>query len=391
MMLSRRTALVGLASAAAFGRASLAVTQAESRKRFVVVILRGALDGLSAVTPYGDANLRGLRAPLLLPEPGQKGGLLDLGGFWGLHPAMSNIHAWYDVGQALPVHAVAGPDRTRSHFEAQDTLECGAEHRMDSGWLNRLAVVLPSAGPSDNAVALGQSVPLLLRGPARTSSWARDVIPVPSADFYSRLKEIHAHDTLTGPNLADGLRERGFSAHALEGFPNAGSEPPFIVLARAGGRLLATADGPRLAALELDGWDTHSGQTFRLAHAFAMLDTGLGALREELDAAWSDTVVLVITEFGRTARVNGTGGTDHGTATVAFVLGGRVAGGRVHADWPGLADDQLFEKRDLQPTLDIRSIAKGIAHAHFSLPAAEVDKIFPESEKVSSMPGLLQA
>jgi uncharacterized protein (DUF1501 family) len=392
MMLRRRTALLGLASTITFGGVSLAVAApAATRKRFVLIILRGALDGMSVVVPYGDANLRVLRAPLIQPEPGHDGGMLDLGGFWGLHPSLVKTHALYGAGDALFVHAVAGPNRSRSHFEAQDMLECGAEERLDTGWLNRLTGLLPAGQASDNAIALGQNMPLVLRGPAPVSSWARDVVPTPDGDFYTRLLAIHDHDPLTGAALANGLQQRGFDSKALAGTAGLGRDAPFVALARTGGRILANPDGPRLAALDLDGWDTHSGQTPRLKHALQLLDEGIAALHEGLGDAWSDTVVMVMTEFGRTARSNGTGGTDHGTATIAFVLGGKVTGGRVQANWPGLAEAQLFEGRDLQPTLDDRSLVKGILRSHFDLPETALGKVFPDSTAASPAAGLLRA
>lgn len=388
-MISRRAALLGLAGVA-FGGASLAFAAADTRKRFVVVILRGALDGLSAVVPYGDANLRRWRGPLVLPEPGQTTGLLDMGGFWGLHPELSQIHALYQAGDVLPVHAAAGPTRSRSHFEAQDLLECGSEQRLTSGWLNRVAAALPPAGENDRAVALGQNVPLLLRGPVPVNSWSPGGKPGLGDDFYTQLKAMHAADKLTGPALADGLRERDFEAHAMTGPGGPGGEAPFVVLARAAGRMLAEATGPRLAALELDGWDTHANQTFRLDYALRPLDAGLAALHQALGSAWADTVVVVMTEFGRTVRVNGTGGTDHGTGSVAFVLGGKVKGGRVLADWPGLAENKLFENRDLAPTTDLRAVIKGLLIDQYALKAQDLAAIFPASASVAPFTGLLR-
>jgi len=391
MLLRRRTTLLGLASVIAMSGASLAMIPAGTRKRFVIVILRGALDGLSVVVPYGDANLRNWRGPLVPPEPGSEGGTLDLGGFWGLHPGLEQVHALYRAGEALPVHAVAGPNRSRSHFEAQDILECGAEQRMDSGWLNRLAGVLPPDGASDTAVAMSQTIPLILRGQAPVDAWGRGNVPTASTDFYTHLLALHDHDPLTKGPLTDGLRERAFNSHALDGMPGIGGDSPFVALARTGGRLLAKPDGPRLAVLEMDGWDTHTSQNPRLAHALPILDAGIAALKEGLGAAWADTVVLVATEFGRTVRVNGTGGTDHGTATAAFVLGGKVSGGRVQADWPSLVEAKLFENRDLQPTLDLRGLAKGILGPHFALPQDKLDIVFPGSTTVTPATGLFRA
>jgi len=393
MMLRRRSALLGLASAVTLGRASLALAAAATQQRFVVVMLRGALDGMAAVTPYGDARLRGLRGALVLPDPGREGGLLDLGGFYGMHPSLARLHAMFAAGEAFPVHAVAGPYRSRSHFEAQDLMECGAGERMTSGWLNRVAGLLPAAASGQNALAIGASPPLLLRGPTQVGTWAPPALPQPGVDFYTRLMAMHGADAVTGPALETGLSERGFSVHALAvtapGPPPRGGLP---TLARAAGRLLAAPDGPRLAALETaDGWDTHIAQAPRLARALATLDESLEELRTGLGDAWAKTTVLVMTEFGRTVAVNGTGGTDHGTATAAFVLGGGVAGGQVRGTWPGLDDGQLFERRDLRPTTDLRGLAKGLLAAQFGLDAAALAKVFPDSLAAPAMGGLLRA
>ncbi len=391
--LTRRTALLGLTAAITLGRASLAVATAPTDRRFVVVILRGALDGLAAVTPYGDPALAGLRGDILLPSPGEPGGVLDLGGFYGLHPELAGLHAMYQAGELLPVHAVAGSWRSRSHFDAQDCLESGADHRLTSGWLNRAIVALPSraGAAAGEALAVGVSVPLLLRGPAPVANWAPESFAAPQPDLYATIAAVNRTDPATGPAIAEGLRERGFSAEVL-----AGTAPPhdkfaFPTLAAAAGRMLAAADGPRIAALEIGGWDTHADQKARLAQPLRQLDAGLVALKDGLGAAWRQTAVLVMTEFGRTARANGTKGTDHGTGTVAFVLGGSVMGGRVIADWPGLAAGKLLDARDLQPTTDLRAIAKGLLARHLGLSAPALAAVFPASERAQASRGLLRA
>jgi uncharacterized protein (DUF1501 family) len=354
-----------------------------------VVILRGALDGMSAVVPHGDPALAGLRGELV-PD-----GLLDLGGFYGLHPSLSNLHAMYRAGDLLPVHAVAGPTRARSHFEAQDCLESGADHRMSSGWLNRAIAAMPGATdgrPEGDVMAIGVSVPLLLRGSARVGNWAPHGVITPGPDLYTQIAALNQADQVTGPAIAEGLRERGFTSAVL---PNDGDAPvanryAFPALARAGGEMLSAADGPRIAALEIGGWDTHVAQVPRLTRVLKDLDAGLAGLKEGLGPAWQQTAVLVMTEFGRTARANGTKGTDHGTGTVAFVLGGAVAGGRVVANWPGLRAGHLLEDRDLAPTTDLRSIAKGLLVYHLGLPPSALDQVFPDSAVAQATQGLIR-
>lgn len=388
-MLTRRSALLGLGTAFALGRSRLALAEAATDRRFVVVILRGAMDGLAAVVPYGDPALADLRGPLVPPEPGQPDGLHDLGGRFGLHPALVNLHTMYAAGTLAPIHAVAGPYRIRSHFEAQDCLESGADHRMTSGWLNRAVAALPQA-PESEALAVGVTIPLLLRGAAEVGTWAPHGTATPPTDLYARIAGLNAPDPVTGTAIREGLRARGFSDAALQDLPQASARGSFPVLAAAAGRLLAAPNGPRIAALELDGWDTHAAQAARLPAPLRQLDGGLASLAESLGPAWAQTAVLVMTEFGRTARINGTGGTDHGTAGVAFVLGGAVAGGRLLGTWPGLGPGQLFENRDLAPTTDLRAVAKGLLAGQFGLDAPALAQVFPGSAGVDRMGGLLR-
>ena len=390
-LLTRRGALLGLTSAVTLGSVSLALAAANTDRRFVVVMLRGALDGLSAVIPYGDPDLVGLRRELVPGAPGSGGGMLDLGGFYGLNPALPGLHAMYQANELLLLHAVAGSYRSRSHFEAQDYMEFGADHRMTSGWLNRVTASLPAKGAGESALSVGAAVPILLRGPARVGSWLPQTPTHPEPDLYLRLASLNRHDPIIGPAITNGLRERGFSEAVLTGADQrAANRYAFPALTGAAGRLLAAADGPRLAALEIGGWDTHTGQLGRLNGPFQQLDQGLTALKSGLGDAWRNTAVLVITEFGRTARVNGTKGTDHGTGTVAFVLGGAVAGGRVRAVWPGLSQDRLFENRDLQPTVDLRSVAKGLLAQHLGLGGVAQLRVFPDSLAAAPMAGLLR-
>ena len=388
--LSRRATLLGLAGAVTLGRTGLAVADAPTDSRFVVVILRGAMDGLSAVVPYGDPGLATLRTGLLPPTPiGPQGGLLDLGGFYGLHPSLTAMHGLYEAGEFLPVHAVAGHSRSRSHFEAQDYLESGADHRLSSGWLNRAVCALPAGRRQGAAVTLGLDAPLIARGPAPIGSWAPSHIQPADPALLSRAVALAQGDRLLHAALVEGIAERDFAAHAMPPSPTPDARRPFVILAEAAGRLLAAPGGPRIAALEVGGWDTHQNQIRQLAAALATLDAGIDALHLALGDAWRRTVVLTVTEFGRTARINGTGGTDHGTGTVAFLAGGAVTGGRVLSDWPGLQN--LLEDRDLQPTRDLRALAKGILSGHLGLKPSALARVFPESREVGPQTGLIRA
>jgi uncharacterized protein (DUF1501 family) len=391
--LSRRSALLGLATSFSLGGASMALASAPTDRRFVVIILRGALDGMAAVVPYGDPGLVVLRGEIVPPPPGQPDGLLDLGGFYGLHPALAGLHDMYKANEVLAVHAVAGCYRVRSHFEAQDYLESGADHRMTSGWLNRVVAALPRTGgarPEGEALAVGVSVPLLLRGPVQVANWAPHGFGQPAPDLYATIAALNQHDPVIGPAITEGLRARGFSAAVMADDEEPKDKYGFAALARSAGELMRAPDGPRIAALEIGGWDTHTAQTGRLTGPLKQLDAGLVALKTALGEAWAQTAVLVMTEFGRTARVNGTKGTDHGTATVAFVLGGAVAGGQVKATWPGLGQGQLFENRDLAPTTDLRAVAKGMLAAHLGLDDSALGRVFPGSDGVGAMAGLIR-
>lgn len=389
----RRTALLGLAAAMALPRARVAFADAPGDARFVVVMLRGGLDGLFAVQPYGDPGLRDLRGPLALPEPGQEGGLLDLGGRFGLHPRMTSLHAMYAANEALILHAVAGNWRTRSHFDAQDLLESGADQRLASGWLNRALSAVPARpGAQHNGLAVGTDMPLLMRGPTPVGNYAPRGSATPPPDLLARIADLNAADPVTGPAIAEGLRIRGYAVNTLGDAAAMRPQPggAFRALALSAGRLMAQADGPRVAAFELSGWDTHAQQVTRLNGPLFQLDEGFGALKEALGDHWRRTAVLVVTEFGRTVRVNGTMGTDHGTGGVAFLLGGAVAGGKVGGNWPGLSRDNLFQDRDLAPTTDLRSIAKGLLRDHLKLAGPAVARAFPGSDVAAPMGGLLR-
>ena len=223
---------------------------------------------MAAVPPYGDPDLATLRGELVPPEPGHPDGLLDLGGFYGLHAALTGLHEAYRANEALIVHAVARPYRVRSHFEAQDYLESGGDNRMTSGWLNRAVGGMPRADAglgASQALAIGVSVPLLLRGPAPVINWAPHGFSSPEPGLYERIAALNRNDPVTGPTIQEGLRARGFSAFVLAGEEPVADKNAFAALAHAAGHLLRAPDGPRIAALEIGGWDTHAAQVNRLS------------------------------------------------------------------------------------------------------------------------------
>ncbi|KMO18913.1 DUF1501 domain-containing protein [Methylobacterium platani] len=364
--------------------------------RLVVVVLRGALDGLSAVAPLGDPAYADLRPGIALTRDGA-GAALPLDGFFALHPALPTFARLYAARQALVVHAAATGYRERSHFDGQDVLESGqpGPGRTASGWLNRLVAALPAGEgiPPRSALGVGVVPPLILRGPAPVLGWAPPRLPRASDELARRVLGLYeARDPMLAAALAHGL---DVDALAKGGPKEAGGRETGGLrgLAEGAARLIAADDGPRIAALALDGWDTHAnegGATGRLAGLLGGLDGVFSAFAEILAPRWADTAILVVTEFGRTARVNGTTGTDHGTGTVAFLLGGAVRGGRVLADWPGLGPAQLREGRDLAPTIDVRAVAKGLAADLFGLsPAVLAGRVFPGSEGLRPVSGLV--
>ena len=402
---TRRELLIG--SGTLFAWAYLPkLARAEGRDpRLLVIVLRGALDGLAAVAPTGDPDWVALRGNNALTLDG-KPAALPLDAFFALNPAMPNLHRLYTSGAAAIVHAAATPYRERSHFDGQDVLESGLPKpgAADSGWLNRALASLQPAGRADgsrDAFAIGPIAPLVVRGPAPVLSWTPRQLPPASSDTVLRLIELYRH---TDPVLARVLEERmGLATIARAGgMDGEQPRPPaagqvrayFAESAGTAAKFLARPDGPRIGALAFDGWGTHAAEgamNGRLATLLGALDGAIAAIETEMKEAWRETVVAVITEFGRTARINGTDGTDHGTATVALLAGGALKGGRVIADWPGLKSAKLHEGRDLKPTTDLRAVLKGLLKDHLRVePALLATNVFPDSAAVKPMPGLLQ-
>lgn len=395
-MMNRRELLQALGLTAAVSSIpGLVLASAETDARFVLVVLRGAVDGLAFAAPYGDSDYQEVRGELALPKPGPKTGLLDLDGFFGLHPSLTGLHASYLSKEAVIVHAVASPYRSRSHFDGQDLLESGATRigMLRSGWLNR--ALSPLLGGNEIAIALAQNTPLVLRGDNSVTSWAPSRLPDADDNTISRLQRLYADDEFFASRLEQAISSRAIAADMSDRKPRRGNEAQqFEELMKAAARFLAVDAGPRIAVVEFGGWDTHANQgaaSGALANRFAALDTGLAGLREGLGDTWANTAVVVVTEFGRTVHVNGTRGTDHGTATAAALLGGAIEGGRVVADWPGLAKRNLYAERDLQPTTDLRSVFKAVLEQHLGLSPGFVEQIvFPDSNTARTLQDLIR-
>ncbi len=407
---SRREALIGAGALFAWTQMPKRARAEGRDPRLLVIVLRGALDGLGAVAPVGDPDWTSLRGDRALALDG-KTPALPLDAFFALNPALPNLHRLYKAQQAAIVHATATPYRERSHFDGQDVLESGVVRpgAIDTGWLNRALVALASDGRVDlrgsRAIGVGAVTPLVVRGQAPVMSWVPQKLLPANADTQARLLDLYQH---TDPKLAVALEARMRLA-ALG--PVGGSDDPMsadtplpplgIVRVRAyfaeaagtAARYLARADGPRVGAVGFVGWDTHINEgaaSGQLANLLGALDGALAAVETNMGEAWRETVVAIVTEFGRTARINGTDGTDHGTGTVAFLAGGALRGGRVIADWPGLKPVQLYEGRDLKPTIDLRAVLKGLLRDHLRVEeGALTSTVFPDSANVAPTAGLV--
>lgn len=396
-MVSRRDILraagAGLVASSIPG---LALARAKTEARFVLVILRGAADGLAMAPAYGDGNYAKVRGELALSA----GELNKLDGVFGLHPALADIHDQYRKQQALVLHAVASPYRSRSHFDGQDVLENGAAGvgTLRDGWLNRALAPLGGSLGNEVAIAMAQNTPLVLRGDNSVTSWAPSALPDAEDSTIERLQDLYAGDEFFATRLVQALDAQAIAAAdaSMEKMNTRGNEAQQLqTMASATARFLKAENGPRIAVLEAGGWDTHANQgatTGALANRLEGLDAGIATLRKELGKNWSKTVVAIVTEFGRTAAVNGTRGTDHGTAAAAMLVGGAVNGSKVIADWPGLRSSDLYQGRDLMPTTDLRSVFKGILSEHFALPDYLLENsVFPNSKGAPAVRDIIRS
>ena len=387
------------------------LARAEGRDpRMLTIILRGALDGLAAVAPVGDPDWVKLRGDKALVLDG-KTPALPLDGFFALNPAMPNFLRMYKRGHATVVHAAATSYRERSHFDGQDVLESGLPNpgRADTGWLNRALGGLEAEARvrrEGRAFAVGPVTPLVVRGPTPVMSWTPTRIQPASEDTMARLIDLYHHTDLELGRALEGRRDLAALARSGDATvmdPTDGRQMPqgfaaqvqafFADAAGTAAKFLARADGPRIGALAFNGWDTHvdeGADSGRLATLLGALDGALAAVEKNMGDVWGETVVTVVTEFGRTARINGTNGTDHGTGTVALLAGGALKGGRVIADWPGVKPANLYEGRDLAATTDLRAVLKGLLKDHLRVTdQALAANVFPGSADVKAMAGLV--
>jgi len=439
--LTRRSALAAAAgvgvSISFLGRSAYAAVDGDlARRKLVVIVCRGAMDGLSVSPPVSDPNYKPLRAEIAIGGFDQPDGALKLDADFGLHPKLAAFHALALKGQARIAPAVATPDRARSHFEAQDLLENGSPvvYGASTGWLNR---AMEALGPRKiEAISVGAQAPLILRGKIQAASWSPGGYKDKDSRLPGILADLYAHDPLLGLALASGLETEAMAKVATTAMASESAaasttmtatptsmmspaEQPATAPAPTGdyaqqvrqaqaGRQAATAartlgttlanfmiepNGPQVAAISIDGFDTHANQGAaegQLANRLAYLDAVIDGLQTGLGPEWNNTVVIAATEFGRTAHINGTRGTDHGTASTALIAGGNLKAGGIVGDWPTLAQGKLFEARDTAPTMDMRGLFKGVLAEQLGVDRRALDTtVFPDSAGVAPASGIV--
>lgn len=360
LSLNRRHVLAGLGASLAAPRLAFAAT-AETDRRLLFIIQRGAADGIGILAPTGDPAWSKVRGGMV--EDMASGTRLDT--MFTLHPALAGMAQLYAAKQALFVPAVGIPYRDRSHFDAQNVLETGGTlpYQHADGWLNRLLALMPGG---TRAMAIGPTIPAALRGAAPVTSYGNSKLPDASEALMQRVSQLYAGDAQLHSLWDNAMQARSMAGMSEDNGQNA------IATGKLAARLLSGQEGARVAMIESDGWDTHVNQRGRLNTLLKGLDGMIGALKDGLGPVWDKTMVVVATEFGRTVAPNGTGGTDHGTGSLAMMLGGAVNGGKVLGDWPGLAPAQMFEGRDLRPTTPVGDVLAGAAAAHFGIDPARV-------------------
>ncbi|PHR54476.1 MAG: hypothetical protein COA47_15450 [Robiginitomaculum sp.] len=385
---SRRGVLKGAAGGLALALASgnLGFSAAPSNNKLVVIILHGGMDGLNVVVPTFASEYYAARPSIAIAPAGETNGALALSEGFGLHPALAGLAMMYDEGQLAVLHAASAPYQDRSHFDGLDVLENGTETATfeQSGWLNRALGVAPALPAG---LGIGSTLPLILKGEQIVPNWAAPVLDPADPKTVAKALAMYGPDPVLQAALQGSV-----DLAAIIGEPgDLGSGDEF--LARAAGKIMSAEGGPGGCSISFGSWDTHANQggaTGTLAGRLGDLDAALLGLREEMGAAWDQTVVLVATEFGRTVQENGTGGTDHGVGGVSFVLGGAVKGGRILGDWPGLAANQLLDERDLFPANDLRSLFKGVLRDHWGVAKSDLNTlVFPDSADTPTMDNLL--
>jgi uncharacterized protein (DUF1501 family) len=376
-----------LGGIATFGFPVVNFAQVKQRGRFVFVLLRGGFDGLAAVVPYGDPAYPSLRGTFAFDQSD----LMTLNDTFGLAPGLAPLRDLWQRDELAAIHAMAIPYRTRSHFDGQAILETGIDRPVGSsdGWLNRLLQVMSG---ERSGIAIASGMPRSLTGSFDVQTWSPTQLGAVDDEYLGRLAVLYRTDQTLYGRFEAALQQQNLVGEEPMAGGNA-RRGDITPLMQAAARILKQDGGPNIAAVEFSGWDTHANQGLvggALDRLLGQLAEGLMAFRTEMEGAWANTTVVVMTEFGRTARPNGTRGTDHGTAGAGFVVGPQVAKSVVFSDWPGLGDRALFEGRDLKPTLDTRAVLKAAIAGTFDLTSAQVDRVFPTSTGVRAAVELMK-
>jgi uncharacterized protein (DUF1501 family) len=396
------------------GFAAVPTAPAETRKKLIVIFQRGAVDGLSVVVPYAEYNYYQYRSSIALARPGQPGGAIDLDGRFGLNPALSSVMPLWRNGTLAFVHAAGSPDATRSHFDAQDFMESGTPGRKGTpdGWMNRLLGALPQGGQVSGptrAVSIGPVLPRIYAGPMSVANIAsgraatrETVLDRPQVG--NAFDQLYKGDDRLSKAYQDGRSaqrevmasiDEGSDSKEMNAASNGAPLPNgFPDDAARLATLMRRDERVQLAFMAVGGWDTHAnqgGEKGQLANRLQPFGQGIAALADGLGPVYADTTIVVISEFGRTARQNGNGGTDHGHGNVIWLLGGPVAGGKVHGEWPGLEENHLYQGRDLAVTTDFRQVLAQIVERHLQLSDGRLHDVFPELPRAEHRLNVLRA
>lgn len=395
-MATRRQFLAGTAIGAAtllvWPKLTFAATGSDTR--FLFVLLRGGLDGLESVPPYGDPGYAAIRGALALsPSADKPAHKLD--NVFALHPSFDYAAQLYAQGQFMPVVAAAPPYWGRSHFQAQDCVENGTTKPdgAQTGWLSRCIACMPGV----EGLACAAVMPLTMRGAAKVETWSPPLPTEVNPILLQRLQPLYAADTRLAAPFARAIAQQtnspvsesgaGLMAKGMSGRKNTGGLP---VMMAAAGTFMGKPNGPRVAFVEDDGWDTHANEAAIVTRKIAELDAGLKTFHQSIGQTWSRTIMVVATEFGRTAHVNGTGGTDHGTGGSMFLAGGALRGGRVAGHWPGIGLSELYQNRDVHATTDFRSVFKGVLASHLGVAESLLEsRVFPGSAAAKPLENLV--
>ena len=375
-----------LGGIATFALPTISFAQVKQSGRFVFVLLRGGFDGLAAVVPYGDPSYQGLRSGFAY----QESELTVLNDLFGLAPGLAPLRELWQADELVTLHAMAIPYRTRSHFDGQAILETGIDRPVGSsdGWLNRLLQVMSGTRAG---IAIAAGMPRSMTGSFEVQTWSPTQLGAVDDAYLQRLGTLYRTDKALYGRFEAAVQQQDIVGEEPMARGNArrGGVAPLM---QAAAKILRQDGGPNIAAVEFSGWDTHANQGLAggaLDRLLGQLAEGLVSFRTAMGDAWSNTTVVVMTEFGRTARPNGTRGTDHGTAGAGFLIGPNVKRATAYADWPGLDDQSLFERRDLKPTLDVRSVLKASIASTFDLTKAQTDRVFPGSPEVRGVYDLM--